>query len=266
MSSRPVSPLYQGLLRQLTMPLYLGLEARAYWEFGAFFATAPLLSLAPTGDGHPVLVLPRMFGCDLSTEPLRRTLAALGYAVHPWGLGINLGPRPGVLERCRERLHALHGEQGHRVSLIGWSVGGLYARELAKQSPEAVRCVISLGTPIDGEPKPADLWARFERMTGQPMGLPETHGPLAEPPPVPTTAIASRSDGIVPWPGANERPGPQTETIEVESSHLGIALHPLAVHAIADRLSQPEGAWQPFERTGLKRWLYGDPQRPGWLG
>jgi len=251
-----------ALWRHLTAPLRLGLEARAGWELGALIVTAPLLAVAHRGDGHPVLVLPRLLGCDLSTEPLRRTLRALGYAATPWEQGVNLGPRPGVLDRCRARLEGLHAEHGRRVSLVGWSLGGLYARELAKQAPDLVRCVITLGSPIDGDPKPADLWRAYESVTGAPMGLPETHGPLSAPPPVPSSAIVSRSDGIVPWPHANETPGPRTETIEVQSSHLGLAMHPLAVHAIADRLAQPEGDWQPFRRDGLAGWLYADPDRP----
>jgi hypothetical protein len=123
--------------------------------------------------------------------------------------------------------------------------------------------VITLGAPIGDASRPTEMWRAWERMTGEPMGLPETHGPLSEPPPVPCTAIVSRSDGIVPWPFANETPGPCAETIEIESSHLGMAVHPLAVHAIADRLDQPEGAWQPFRRDGLKGWLYADPERRG---
>lgn len=251
-----------ALWRHLTAPLRLGLEARAGWELGALIASAPLLALRHRGDGHPVLVLPRFLGCDFSTEPLRRTLDALGYAAKPWRQGVNLGPRAGVLERCRDRLDELHAEHGRTVSLVGWSLGGLYARELAKQAPAQVRCVVTLGAPLDGESNPVEMWRAYERVTGEPMGLPETHGPLAEPPPVPCTAIVSRSDGIVAWPGANESSGPLAETIEIESSHLGMAMHPLAVHAIADRLAQPEGDWQPFHRNGLRGWLYADPERP----
>jgi pimeloyl-ACP methyl ester carboxylesterase len=250
------------VLTLLTAPLRLALEARAPWEHGAALAAQPLLALARKGDGHPVLVLPLMFGSDLNTLPLRRYLAGRGYAVSAWGQGVNLGPRAGVLDACRARLDALCAAQGRAVSLVGWSLGGLYARELAKQAPAQVRCVVTLGAPLDGESNPVEMWRAYERVTGEPMGLPETHSPLAEPPPVPCTAIVSRSDGIVAWPGANESSGPLAETIEIESSHLGMAMHPLAVHAIADRLAQPEGDWQPFHRNGLRGWLYADPERP----
>lgn len=248
-------------LLQATAPLRLALEGRAGWEHGATLAAQPLLARAPRGDGHPVLTLPLMLGNDLPMQPLRVYLASRGYAPYPWGLGINLGPRGDLLARCLERLHDLHHRHGRRVSLIGWSLGGLYARELAKEAPEAVRLVITLGTPFTGAPRPADVWRLYERLTGEPMGLPERHGPLDRPPPVPTTSIYSRSDGIVPWPCSREREGPRSENIEVESSHLGLGAHPLVWYAIAERLAQPEGAWRPFERRGWRALLYPDPRR-----
>ncbi len=246
-------------------PLRLALEWRAGWEFAAMFATQPLLSQAPRGDGHPVLVLPRFLGCDLSTLPLRSYLIGLGYAVQPWELGVNVGPRDGVMAACLARLETLQSEYGRKVSLIGWSLGGLYARELAKAAPGRVRSVITLGTPFVGDASPSEIWRLYEGMTGDRMGLSTEHGPLEESPPVPTTSIFSRSDGIVAWPGSLEQAGRQTENIEVESSHLGLAVNPLCLYAIADRLAQPEDDWRPFERQGARAWLYPDPQRPGWL-
>ncbi len=247
-----------GFLSQLTAPLRLALEVRAPWELGASFAAQPLLALARKGDGHPVLVLPLMFGSDLNTLPLRHYLAARGYAVSAWGQGINLGPRAGVFDACRERLAALFAEHGRAVSLVGWSLGGLYARALALAAPEQVRQVICLGTPIGGDP-PADIWRTYERWTGDPMGLPPGLGDLQGPLPVPVTSIYSRSDGIVPWTQSVESAGPNAESIEVESSHLGLAGHPLALYALADRLAQPLGQWQPFRRDGLLAWLYPVP-------
>jgi pimeloyl-ACP methyl ester carboxylesterase len=241
-------------------PLRLALEGRAGWEFGALFAAQPWLAQSPRGDGHPVLVLPRFLGCDLSTQPLRDFLNRLGYRAEPWGLGVNLGPRAGVMDACLERLEHLHATHGRRVSLIGWSLGGLYARELAKEVPEQVRLVITLGSPFAGDQSdPAELWRLQERLTGEPAGLPLRHGPLDQAPPVPTTSILSRSDGIVHWTDSLEHEGPITENILVESSHLGLAFNPLCLHAIADRLAQPEGAWRPFERTGARAWLYPNP-------
>ncbi|WP_295542425.1 alpha/beta hydrolase [uncultured Thiohalocapsa sp.] len=246
----------EKLLQQLTAPIRLALEARAPWELGANVAAQPLLATAPKGDGHPVLVLPLMFGSDLNTLPLRGFLAGRGYAVSAWGQGVNLGPRAGVFDACRRRLTELADGYGRPVSLVGWSLGGLYARALSLALPGAVRQVLTLGTPISGEPRAADLWRGYERFTGDAMGLPpgldDLHGPL----PVPTTSLYSRSDGIVPWQHSVIPSGPLAENIVVESSHLGLGVNPLTLYAIADRLAQPADAWQPFSRDGLRAWLY----------
>jgi pimeloyl-ACP methyl ester carboxylesterase len=246
-----------------TAPLRLALEGRAGWECGAMVAAQPLLALAPRGDGHPVLTLPLMLGNDLTMQPLRSYLAARGYRPYPWGLGVNLGPRGDLMARCLARLRALHEEHGRRVSLIGWSLGGLYARELAKELPDAVRCVITLGTPFTGQPRPDQIWQLYGEITGDRIGLPTHNGRLDQAPPVPTTSIYSRTDGIVPWTCSVAEEGALVENIEVESSHLGLGANPLSYYAIADRLAQPEGAWRPFERSGMKAWLYPDPTRSG---
>ncbi|MBK1718675.1 esterase/lipase family protein [Thiocystis violacea] len=246
-------------------PFRLALEGRAGWEFAAMLAAQPLLAQVPRGDGHPVLVLPRFLGCDLSTQPLRDYLTGIGHPAHAWDLGVNLGPRDGVMAACLSRLDELRARHGRKVSLIGWSLGGLFARELAKEAPDQVRMVITLGTPFAGDASPSEVWRLYEGVTGDHMGLSRRHGSLEQSPPVPTTSIFSRSDGIVAWPGSLEHEGPQCENIEVESSHLGLAVNPLSLYAIADRLAQPENDWRPFERQGLRAWFYPDPRRPGWF-
>lgn len=249
-------------LQQVSAPLRLALEGRVGCEWGATLLGAPLLARAPRGDGHPVLVLPLMLGNDLTTATLRGYLARQGYAAHPWGLGINLGPRDQILEQCLARLQSLQREHRRKVSLVGWSLGGLYARELAKEAPAAVRLVITLGTPFTGFPRPADIWRLYGLVTGDRIGFAERHGPLEEPPPVPTTSIFSRSDGIVPWSNSVGRVGPLSENIEIESSHFGLGVNPLALYAIADRLAQPEGHWQHFARHGITAVLYPEPPGP----
>ena len=254
-----------GLLQAPGM-LRLALEWRAGWELGATFAAGPILRRAPKGDGHPVLVFPGLIAGDITTVPLRRFLEGRGYAAHPWRQGTNLGPRDGVMERCLDHLRKLRREHGRKVSLIGWSLGGVYARELAKLAPKDVRLVITLGTPFTGHPKATNAWRLYEMVTGHRIGVPEVHEPLRSPPPVPTTSIFSRSDGVVAWQCSVEKEGPRTENIEVESSHAGLGLNPLALYAIADRLAQPERAWRPFDRgTGLRSWLYRDPRRKTWF-
>jgi len=249
-----------GLLRSPGWVRLL-LELRVGWEYGASIAAAPWLNLAPRGDGHPVLVFPGLIAGDLSTAPLRNYLRGRGYASYPWGLGINRGPREGVVDACRERLEQLADEHGRAVSLIGWSLGGLYARELAKERPDRVRQVITLGTPFTGHPKATNAWRIYEWATGHTIGAPDLHQPLRSPPPVPTTSIFSRSDGVVAWQCSLESEGPFTDNIEVQASHLGMALNPLTLYAIADRLAQPEGQWRPFDRSGFRAHLYPDPRR-----
>jgi pimeloyl-ACP methyl ester carboxylesterase len=243
----------------------LALEGRVGLEYGATLAVRPLLDLAPEGDGHPVLVFPGLIAGDLTTRPLRRYLERLGYAAYGWQQGINLGPRRAVIERCRARVIELCRAHKRKVSLVGWSLGGVYARELAKELPDEVRLVISLGTPFTGHPKATNAWRLYEFLAGHKIGAPELHEPLREPPPVPTTSIFSRSDGVVAWQCSVEKHGPRSESIEVMASHLGLGLNPLVFYAIADRLSQPENGWKPFDRSGLRRLLYRDPRRRSWL-
>jgi pimeloyl-ACP methyl ester carboxylesterase len=241
----------------------LFLEGRALWELGAFVAAVPLLNAAPKGDGHPVLVLPGLIASDTSTRPLRAFLKGRGYAAHGWGLGRNLGPREGVEDGMLERLRELHQRYGRKVSVIGWSLGGVFARELAKQAPHAVRQVITLGSPFAGDPRATNAWRVFEWASGQkvpPRGSARIDG-LREPPPVPSTAIYSRSDGICAWQACREVAGPLADNIEIMGSHCGLGHNPAAVYAIADRLAQSEDGWQPFEREGWKRAVYLDPER-----
>ncbi|MGX9392839.1 esterase/lipase family protein [Nitrobacteraceae bacterium UC4446_H13] len=239
------------------------LEGRALSELGAFLGALPLLSLAPRGDGHPVLVLPGLMASDASTRPLRGFLEGRGYSVHGWGLGRNYGLRPGVQDSVVDLLKRLNDNHGRKVSLVGWSLGGLYSRQLAKMMPDRVRSVITLGSPFAGDPKSTNAWRVYELASGQRAEEASEHfgGPLSETPSMPTTAIYSRTDGICAWQGCMEKSSSLSENIEVESSHCGMGFHPAAVYAVADRLSQAEGAWKPFDRSGWRSLVYPDPNR-----
>ena len=237
------------------------LEVRAIWELGAFFATYPLLRLAPRGDGHPVLVLPGLAASDTSTRPLRTYLKDQGWAAHGWKLGPNHGPRPGAEAKMQARLAELHERYGRKVSLIGWSLGGIFAREMARRAPDQVRGVITLGSPFAGAPKASNAWKLYERASRQGVEDWPHRERMKAPPPVPATAIYSRSDGIVAWQGCREREGALSENIEVEGSHCGLGHNPAVLYAICDRLAQPEGGWRRFERTGLRSLIYRDPNR-----
>src|SRR5260221_5120633 len=128
--------------------LLLALEGRAPWEFGAAVAAFPLLRCMPHGDGHSVVVFPGLAAPDMSTLPLRLFLSASGYQAHGWDLRFNFGPRAGVIEHCLDKVRKVRRDSGRKVSLVGWSLGGVFAREIAKRVPEDVRCVIPLGSPF----------------------------------------------------------------------------------------------------------------------
>jgi pimeloyl-ACP methyl ester carboxylesterase len=243
----------------------LALEFRAPWEFGAVFPTWPALQRAPAGDGHSVLVFPGLSASDVTTVPLRHYLGTLGYGTSGWSQGFNFGPRAGVLESAQRGLEEAAQASGRKVSLIGWSLGGVYARELAKLNPELVRCVITLGSPFAGHPKSTNAWRIYELTSGRDIEREHAQRDLPTAPPVPTTSLYSRTDGIVAWQGSIQRADhAQVENIEVLASHIGIGVNPSAWWAVADRLAQPEGQWKPFDRFGaygLKTLIYPDPHR-----
>ena len=237
------------------------LEARAPFEYAASMMAAPWLLSAPRGDGHAVLVYPGLLASDFSTRPLRRLLRTLGHDARGWDQGRNTGARSGTLERARQLLQEVRAATGRTVSLVGWSLGGLYARELAKMAPEAVRVVVTLGSPFTGPREANNARRTYEWLQRGRERSAHRHEDLRTPPPVPTTSIFSRADGIVAWQCSVETPGPMAENIEVHASHAGLGVNPLALYALADRLAQPEGAWRPFDRSGARRLLYPDPER-----
>jgi pimeloyl-ACP methyl ester carboxylesterase len=198
-----------------------------------------------------VLVLPGFTADDRSTAPLRWFLRGQGYWTHGWDLGQNMGPTRRVVQGIESRLLELHERHGRAVTVVGWSLGGIYARTLARKHPEQVRQVITLGSPfrmIEGDHSAAEgLWKMVERRVPlderNDLYLPEDERP---PLTIPTTAIYSRTDGVVRWYMCIDRAGPLRENIEVRGSHNGLGWNPAALVAIADRLAQPEGVWRPF--------------------
>ena len=240
------------------------LEGRAISELGAFLGALPLLSLAPRGDGHPVLVLPGLVASDTSTRPLRSFLKSRGYAVSGWRQGRNLGLRHGVQNAMVDLVQELNDTHGRKVSLVGWSLGGLYARQLAKMMPERVRSVITLGSPFASGPKATNAWRVYEMASGR-SAEEEDHrfgGALSATPPVPTTAIFSRTDGICAWQGCMEQD--QRRPPRASRSRAAIAAWAIIRRrsiAVADRLAQPEGEWAPFDRSGWRGLVYPNPHR-----
>ena len=207
-------------------------EMRAPLELATTLAAFPFLAGGPRGDGHTSVVLPGLYASDTSTITLRAFLRLRGHNALGWRLGRNAGFSMELLEasiaRTREELR----RSGRPVSLVGWSLGGVYAREIARRAPDAVRCVVTLGSPI-----------RVDRRT-RPA------------PPVPSTAIFSATDGIVAPYWAQESAGDRVENIEVPGSHLGLGHNPFVLHAVADRLYQRPDNWKAFEINGLAALFY----------
>src|SRR4051812_36289158 len=217
-------------------------------DFGLYLAARPLLPRLPQGDGHPVLVIPGLLADDTSTRILRTTLRRLGYRVHGWRLGRNIGPTEACVNGMRDRIEDLNNRYGEPVSLIGWSLGGIFARAIARRTPDSVRQVITLGSPFRLErydqTRASKVFDRFAHLHAERRELPlEPDGCVL---PVPATSIYSHLDGIVHWQTCLNVPGERCENIAVLASHLGRGHPPAAISAVADRLAQPQGTWRPF--------------------
>lgn len=224
-------------------PFLLMLEARAFGEFASLLLSRPFMGSLPRGDGHPVLVIPGFGGSDAGTRPMRKVLGRLGYDVHGWGQGRNLGMRTHIRERMRLKLHELSESSGRKVSLIGWSLGGVFAREFARHAPERVRRVITLGSPINGHPQANNVDALYRWVNGGAQKVDwEGFQRRRVPPNVPCTAIYSKTDGIVAWRCCLEEEAPNTENVEVQASHFGLGVNPQVIRVIAQRLAGPEAA------------------------
>ncbi|MBT9508274.1 alpha/beta fold hydrolase [Rhodoferax sp.] len=246
-------------------PWLMAMEFRAPWEMSSLIPAWPILRRAPVGDGHSVIVFPGLSASDGSTMPLRSFLGNLGYDVSGWNQGFNFGPRAGILQTARQQVLDTYKATGNKVSLIGWSLGGIYARELAKELPDHVRAVITMGTPFAGSHESTNAWRLYELTSGRPIHREVEQFDLPKAPPMPTTSIFSRTDGVVAWPASIQAPcpvNPLTENLEVFASHIGLGLNPAAWWAVADRLSQSEGQWKHFERKrGMHGLIFPDPTR-----
>lgn len=234
-------------------------ETRAIAELGLHYATNPLLRYLPKGDGHPVLVLPGLLASDFSTKPLRKFINKKNNYAYPWELGRNLGQLE-HLERLEDKVKSLKLKHGRKVSLIGWSLGGLFSRALANRMPNDIRQVITLGSPFMGIQGESNADLAYEFASGQKRGevAKEVIELIETTPKVPFTSVYSKGDGIVCWQhciDSNERH--DVENIEVIGSHLGLGHNPSVLMVVADRLAQAEGYWQPFQfEKGINGMLY----------
>lgn len=233
----------------------LSLEGvRSIYEYGLGWAlNIPLQYLSPRGDGHPVMVIPGLGTADGSTHYVRNFLGNMGYSPHAWGQGRNLGPRKGLdalLNQLAERVLDISNESGgQQVSVIGWSLGGVYGRELAKLIPDNVRQVITLGTPFKGDAAGTNATFLYELLSkDRSHKNPDVLRKIAAPPPVPFTSIYSKTDGVVHWKCSIEDEGPRAENVEIfGASHLGLGHNPFSMFVIADRLTQTPDLWTPYK-------------------
>jgi pimeloyl-ACP methyl ester carboxylesterase len=231
----------------------------------------PLLLQAPKGDKHPVIVLPGFLASDLSTKPLRSFLKLKGYSSHGWGLGRNLGThivggQNIVSDELLNKVIEMSVRHEKKVSLVGWSLGGILAREIARTIPDCIRQVITLGSPFNGPQGSAPVAAKmFELINGNlAQREPEAISRIIPPPEVPSTAIFSRSDGVAHWHACknNDHHGHDlSENIEVKGSHLGLGHNAQVLWIVANRLAQKQGAWAPFREKTLHKVIFPDPNR-----
>ncbi|MEM7104292.1 MAG: alpha/beta hydrolase [Bacteroidota bacterium] len=228
---------------------------RAIARLGSYMTRLPELRKLQKGDGHPVMVLPGFMAGDFSTVPLRSFLRKQGYEALPWGLGVNTARDE--FEHIIPQIICDHFKKyGRKISLIGWSLGGVYAREAARIHPELIRQVITLGSPFNGINRVSSVSWVYERIRGKKISDldPELVDRLSKPIDVPVTNIFSKTDGVVSWQCCVEQSeGPNRENIEVNGSHIGLGHNPEVLRIIADRLSQPKNKWNPFDPHPLKQ-------------
>jgi pimeloyl-ACP methyl ester carboxylesterase len=232
---------------------------RGLADHAALLLATPVLAAAPRGDGHGVLVLPGLLASDSSTIPLRGFLRWLGYDVRGWDLGRNHGPTEAILAGL-PRAVLEHAERtGRPVSVIGWSLGGVYAREMARRYPRQVRQVITLGSPFAlKDVRQSHAHGPYQRLSF--LHAPEHTLPSreqrAKPIGVPSTAVYSRWDGVVAWQACIEPETALHQNLEVRCSHLGFGVDPATLWLIADRLAVPAGQRVPFRPPLPLRPLY----------
>lgn len=251
---KPAAKAPSWLLALLEIP-------RALSEAASLIPARSTLHGLPKGDGHAVITLPGFLASGRSMRTVRKYLRVWGYDAQCWNLGRNLGlsSERDLESLLDDRLHESFESSGEKVSLIGWSLGGLYARELARRNPDLVRSVIMLGSPI-GNPKATNAWRLYESVSGQKLDeavIRHRVETLREPiDGIPMTAIYSVSDAIVSARIAQLPPGPMVENIGVAASHFGMGYNPAILYAIADRLRQRQEDWQEFQINGFRNLFF----------
>jgi pimeloyl-ACP methyl ester carboxylesterase len=214
-------------------PPALPLLLREMGAFAAMRAKASFAQAVPTngrGDGRDIMVLPGFMASDTTTARLRKSLESAGFRAHGWGLGRNFGVKADIFDRLDTRLDRLGAERP--VTLIGWSLGGLIAREYAKHAPDRIAQVITLGSPFSGDPRANNAWRLYEFIAGHSVDAPPIAAVPSEKPPVSTIALWSRRDGVVAPRSACGEPGEADVNIELQCSHMAFVADASAIRAI----------------------------------
>lgn len=201
----------------------------AYMRTSAAFASTVPLDVV--GDGRPVMVLPGFMASDQTTSRLRRSLQAAGFDAHGWGLGRNKGIKADIFDRLDERLDAAQIDRP--ITLVGWSLGGIIAREYAKVAHHRVAKVVTLGSPFSGDPRANNAWRLYEFVAGYKVDAPPIEVTLSEKPPVPTCALWSHNDGIVAPRSAKGQKHESDRRIELDCTHMAFVARPDAIQAVA---------------------------------
>ena len=214
-------------------------------------ALVPAPAAPRAGDGHPVVIFPGLGSDGLALAPLRAYCASLGYRAMGWNYGRNTGPKGDIdawLDTLADHTRSLLDGDRRRATFLGWSLGGLYARELAKRMPQRVRQVITFGTPFNLADDHTNVGWVLRLINGPSCGLDaELCARLREPPPVPTTSIYSRADGVVAWEACrHDVVRRDVQDLEVEGSHLGMGWNPAVMRVVADRLVQRRARCRPM--------------------
>lgn len=244
-SQRPISAPSLGLLA--LEPL------RAAFEFVGHEVMSE--KTLPRGDKHAVVIFPGLATNEFVTRPLHSFCARMGYRSVDWGLGFNLGPEGEVeswLDSLAEKIQERTSQHRQPISLVGWSLGGIYAREVAKRLNSRVRQVITIGTPFSGAAEHTNVGLVYRLLNGKKAPADaKLLDMLRTAPPVPTSSIYSRTDGVVAWRAClNKNRSGRSESIEIEGSHCGMPWNPAVLRVVANRLAQPLGSWRPYAEYG----------------
>ena len=229
---------------------YWGTEiGRALVEIGMSIPFRTFYKNEKKGDGHPILVLPGFMAGDRSTSGLRGFIKDLDYEPITWDLGRNYA-KVEYIEKLIEKIENVYHSHDEKISLIGWSLGGVFARQLAKERPQMIRQVITLGSPFQGvneSNNAAWLYDFLVKRDKIKKAAPELFADLPNPAPVPTTCIYTKEDGIVPWQFCIEKEENFFhQNVQVRGSHLGLGVNPSVLKIIANRLLLEEESWEPF--------------------